>query len=746
MKHNPIVTIAAVVTCLVVVSAVPMSVTAAPALSTASPAAGADSLSINAPGTAASGTTVTLSFSMTNMGERGGARILDVSMPEGWTIVDRTDDGGSWKPGERKWLFQTVDAGDSRTPAVTVRIPDDASGSETVTATVENASGVTVTETRTVDVTGSTLTAGGAQTAAAGTTATVSFTARNTGTTDGARILDLSVPDGWTVVDRADDGGSWKPGEQKWLFQTVDAGDSRTPAVTVRIPDDAGGSGTVGAELKDDSGVTGTAARTVTLSSGALASSGPDTAAPGETVTVSFTATNRKSSADARILNLSAPEGWTIVDRADDGGSWKASEQKWLFQTVDAGDSRTPAVTMRIPDDASGTGTVGAELRDDSGVTGSTTQSITISDSQLTSTGPRQIEPGDSATISFTVQNPESSAGARILTVSTPEGWTVTDRTDDGGTWKASEQKWLFQTVDAGDSRAPSVTVTAPDNARGTATVSGSLSDTSGRLAATTQSIDVDTDDDDSGDGDSDGNSYSGGNDVSPGDGDSGDGDGPAPNETQIADAAPDRSGTTVEITDSEYVDAVTFDGNVSGTVTVSRVDMSQSDVTAVETAATKNVGGKAVSDVSIVSAVDISPAIDQGTVNRSTVELTVPGSAVAAADDVAVVHQTDDGVEVLDTSVTETGTDTVRLTAETDSFSVFSVVTVTQSDSVQTGTGEPTPSDTPDSAETSGDSAAMEGDAPTATTTGGSGPGFGAGLAIIAIALGGMVALRRRE
>ena len=79
------------------------------------------------------------------------------------------------------------------------------------------------------------------------------------------------------------------------------------------------------------------AAASVTGTSEPVSISGPETVEPGTTAVITFTVTNTGESASGQILAISTPKGWEIVGHADNGGSWKASEEKWLWQTINAG-------------------------------------------------------------------------------------------------------------------------------------------------------------------------------------------------------------------------------------------------------------------------------------------------------------------------------------------------------------------------------------------------------------------------
>lgn len=76
-------------------------------------------------------TTVTITFS--NSGDEGTGGIVDLAeMPDGWEVVNHSDDGGIWNADESKWLFQRVEAGGSVEPTVTLSIPEDANGEQEI--------------------------------------------------------------------------------------------------------------------------------------------------------------------------------------------------------------------------------------------------------------------------------------------------------------------------------------------------------------------------------------------------------------------------------------------------------------------------------------------------------------------------------------------------------------------------------------------------------------------------------------
>ncbi|MDS0257784.1 DUF4832 domain-containing protein [Haloarcula sp. S1CR25-12] len=117
--------------CLVVVAAPVVGQSAAVAFS----ATGDD---------ARAGGTATVTFTLENTADEDVSGIVTVTeLPADWTVEGRTDDGGFWNDGERKWLFQTVTAGSTVTPSLTLSVPAGASGSYDVVATADDGDTVT---------------------------------------------------------------------------------------------------------------------------------------------------------------------------------------------------------------------------------------------------------------------------------------------------------------------------------------------------------------------------------------------------------------------------------------------------------------------------------------------------------------------------------------------------------------------------------------------------------------------------
>jgi len=101
-------------------------------------------------------------------------------------------------------------------------------------------------------------------------------------------------------------------------------------------------------------------------------------AEPGGNVTVTFTIENNRTAPAGFILNLThLPEGFSIVDQSSPGGTWNAGETKWLWETIDGGESKSASVTLAVPRDANGTYAVEAAVLDADAVRDATSVAFT---------------------------------------------------------------------------------------------------------------------------------------------------------------------------------------------------------------------------------------------------------------------------------------------------------------------------------------------------------------------------------
>jgi hypothetical protein len=118
--------------------------------------------------------------------------------------------------------------------------------------------------------------------AQAGGEVTVTFTYENTGNSTQTAVVNVtSLPEGWEIADRGNDGGQWNSGDQSWLFLSVSPGSTVSPSLTLSVPAEANGTANVSAMASDDSD---TIQSSVTFELGADGDSG-ETATSTETMT-----------------------------------------------------------------------------------------------------------------------------------------------------------------------------------------------------------------------------------------------------------------------------------------------------------------------------------------------------------------------------------------------------------------------------------------------------------------------------
>jgi PGF-CTERM protein len=154
-----------------------------------------------------------------------------------------------------------------------------------------------------------TTTAGDAQ---AGGEVTVTFTYENTGNSTQTAVVNVtSLPEGWEVADRSNDGGQWNSGDQSWLFLSVSPGSTVSPSLTLSVPAEANGTANVSAIASDDSD---TIQSSVTLELGA----DNETATSTETMD---TATERGTAMDTETEMETDDETTGTGEEATTGGS-----------------------------------------------------------------------------------------------------------------------------------------------------------------------------------------------------------------------------------------------------------------------------------------------------------------------------------------------------------------------------------------------------------------------------------------
>lgn len=245
--------------------------------------------------------------------------------------------------------------------------------------------------------------------------------------------------------------------------------------------------------------------------------------------------------------------------------------------------------------------------------------------------------------------------------------------------------------------------------------------------------------------------------------------------EVKIEDADPDTEGVTIDTSEeSETVSEITLNEEIDGTIEVKEyTDQSEeikqqiSNTVAkhisddVEEDITEEIGEEAEDDesedrrttdetedstaetdsdsggstsVNVVTVADISPSSSSGddvTDTSATVTMTVNGADLNNPQNAVIVHETNEGWEELETDVEKTSEGQVTLTADTDSFSLFAVTEVEESDGA---TAEQTN-------ETEDNQTTDESD-----ETDGFVPGFGLPVAVLAMIATAMVARWSQE
>ncbi|WP_423750786.1 PGF-CTERM sorting domain-containing protein [Salinirarus marinus] len=210
-----------------------------------------------------------------------------------------------------------------------------------------------------------------------------------------------------------------------------------------------------------------------------------------------------------------------------------------------------------------------------------------------------------------------------------------------------------------------------------------------------------------------------------------------------VTDSEPGQPGTTVPFGDG---DSITFDGDVTGRITVAQLSSVPSDVAGDD-------GGDAVNGAPVLRSVRITAP--EGFQDASaTIRLTVSRNRLdgRSPDRLAVVRFTDEGPQRLQTSVARTTDERVTVEARTPGFSVFAVV-LTDEDADATATptprpgGTPTPTPAADGTPTPpADGTATPTPESGAETTSGTVPGFTVGVTLVALVAAALLALRRRR
>lgn len=116
---------------------------------------------------------------------------------------------------------------------------------------------------------------------------------------------------------------------------------------------------------------------------GTVTSETSDVATPDSEITLSFDVKNTDVETAAYFLDVSLPEGWTVVDHnGPEDVTWSPDKSEWFIQAVSPDGSISPSLTVAIPQDASRARAIETVLRSRTGIQGGTTDTIEIYQNQ----------------------------------------------------------------------------------------------------------------------------------------------------------------------------------------------------------------------------------------------------------------------------------------------------------------------------------------------------------------------------
>ncbi|MUV90971.1 PKD domain-containing protein [Halapricum sp. CBA1109] len=212
------------------------------------PAAAAPTVTANG-GTVAPGDTVTISVDVSD-----GQTLEVSSIPGGWTVVDRTNDGafGNSDPGSEGWVWSEDG---SHSVTLTLRVPGDAAdGQYALDTFVEKSDGTTATGSATVTVDGTAPTADAGSDTTVDEDTSVGFDAGGSSDNEGITSYQWAFGDGASGSGAQPSHTYSDPGEYTATVTVSDAaGNTATDTVTVTVEEavdttpptaDAGGNAT----------------------------------------------------------------------------------------------------------------------------------------------------------------------------------------------------------------------------------------------------------------------------------------------------------------------------------------------------------------------------------------------------------------------------------------------------------------------------------------------------------------------
>jgi hypothetical protein len=175
-------------------------------------------------------------------------------------------------------------------------------------------------------------------------------------------------------------------------------------------------------------------AMAVSAEPAALSAENDGPAEPGDNVTVSYSLENTGESDSGYILDVqSIPDGWTVVEHSDDGGTWKESDTRWLYQTIEPGETKNPSVTLEIPaGESDGQYTIEGEAKDNETVRDRTSTTVTVESRSTATPTSTPISTAEPTSTPAPTTTPTSTPAPTTTPTSTPAP-TATPTPSDGG-------------------------------------------------------------------------------------------------------------------------------------------------------------------------------------------------------------------------------------------------------------------------------------------------------------------------
>jgi PGF-CTERM protein len=206
---------------------------------------------------------------------------------------------------------------------------------------------------------------------------------------------------------------------------------------------------------------------------------------------------------------------------------------------------------------------------------------------------------------------------------------------------------------------------------------------------------------------------------------------------SEISDADPDTPGLQVRPEGTEVVREISFDnGEVSGSVNVREYNNPPEEIRSSVSQSVSAADAVKRGDVSVLDMAGITPDSEAAEESGATVTFTQPADEVNDPDQLAVVKETysfeqqEETWTELDTTVEDVGDEEITVSAQAESFSLFTVAEVQSGTEEEETTNETDSTEEPDDGEES-DSFI---------------PGFGVPVAVVVMIALALLARRKQQ